>query len=344
VDLDEINRFYGTSIGRADLETLAPPAALRRLVDLVPAPLSLLKSAIILRMSKRLAARWDVVVCANNEADFERRGIQYVHFPWNFRPRPAVDLRWYHRVWGTVSVYYRFCDAVSAFSFERMKANVTLVNSDWTADRVREWHGIGSRTLYPPVTGEFPDVPWEAREPAFLCIGRISPEKEVDRVIDILAAVRAEVPGVRLTIVGTPGERRFYRRIVARARASGGWITLAENVPRTELLRLIARHRYGIHGMPNEHFGMAIAEMVRGGLVVWVPRSGGQMEIVGEPRLMYEGTAEAVASIVATLSDGERERDLRAHLARRAASFAPDRFVREFRAVVAEAAAWRSRP
>ena len=48
----------------------------------------------------------------------------------------------------------------------------------------------------------------------------------------------------------------------------------------------MASHRYGIHGMREEHFGMAPAEMVRAGVIVWVPRGGGQMEIVGrEPAL-----------------------------------------------------------
>ena len=43
----------------------------------------------------------------------------------------------------------------------------------------------------------------------------------------------------------------------------------------------MATHRYGIHGMREEHFGMAPAEMARAGAIVWVPRGGGQTEIVG---------------------------------------------------------------
>ena len=57
--------------------------------------------------------------------------------------------------------------------------------------------------------------------------------------------------------------------------------------------------------MREEHFGMAPAEMARAGCIVWVPRGGGQMEIVGrEPALMYESDDEAVEKISATL--GER--------------------------------------
>ena len=37
-----------------------------------------------------------------------------------------------------------------------------------------------------------------------------------------------------------------------------------------------------LHGMREEHFGMAPAEMARAGVIVWVPNGGGQMEIVGD--------------------------------------------------------------
>ena len=54
-----------------------------------------------------------------------------------------------------------------------------------------------------------------------------------------------------------------------------------DDASRDEVRALMATHRYGIHGMREEHFGMAPAELARAGCIVWVPRGGGQMEIVG---------------------------------------------------------------
>ncbi len=52
---------------------------------------------------------------------------------------------------------------------------------------------------------------------------------------------------------------------------------------------------------------MAPAELARAGCIVWVPRGGGQMEIVGdEPALMYDSEDDAVAKIVRTLEDPGR--------------------------------------
>jgi len=260
--------------------------------------------------------------------------VQYVNYPWNLMPRPALERRWYHLP-TLVAAYRELCLRVADFSLERMRQTAMLVNSDYIGGLVRARYDLVPRTLYPPVMGTFPAVPWAERERAFLCVGRIAPDKELDRVIDILARVRSARPEVRLTLVGTP-EGAYAERITARVRAEGGWITIESGLPRDALTRLMTRHRYGIHGHRTEHFGMAVAEMVHAGCIVWVPSSGGQVEIVGDARLRYDTVEGAAAAIVRTLSDPAEEADLRARLAKQARLFSAERFVREFREVVAE--------
>ena len=99
----------------------------------------------------------------------------------------------------------------------------------------------------------------------------------------------------------------------------------------------MATHRYGIHGMREEHFGMAPAEMIRAGLIVWVPRGGGQVEIVGdEPALTYETEEEAASAILRVITDPAEQDRLRRHLAERSSLFGTDRFVKEVRSIVAQ--------
>src|SRR5262249_38798550 len=146
--------------------------------------------------------------------------------------------------------------------------------------------------------GDFPAIPWQDREDGFVCIGRISPEKELEKIIAILAAVRGRGQKVHLHIIGSPDNPRYYRRILRLVRANASWVFLNEGLSRDQLVRLISVHRYGIHGMREEHFGMAVAEMVRAGCIVFVPRGGGQVEIVrGEDRLLYKTPAEAITKI-----------------------------------------------
>lgn len=337
IDLDAINRYAGTTLGEGDFRALRIPAGLPALLDRVPLPLSQLRSSLLLRHARRWIDDFDLFLGFNNEADFGRPGIQYVHFPWAYLPRPKVDLRWYHGSERVVAAYHRVCARVGGFSVDRMRRNLTLVNSDWTGRKVRECHGITATTLYPPVPGGFRDVPWDSREDGFVAIGRFSPEKELDKVIDVVAAVRALGHDVHLHLVGTPDHADYAAHLRRRAAHAGGWLFVDEGRPRDELDRLVAAHRYGIHGMSEEHFGIAIAEMVRAGMIVFVPRGGGALEIVGdEERLLYGSPAEGAAKIAAVLGDATLRDDLRAHLRARGELFSVERFAARLRELVRE--------
>jgi glycosyltransferase involved in cell wall biosynthesis len=334
MDVDVMNRFWGTSLRATDFRAIQVPPRVRSVVDRLPLPLSLLRTAIMVRMARRRGG-YDVPITANNEIDFGSVGVQYVHYPWN-HARPLVEYpNWYHAR-PLRTAYYALSRRLATSTPAGMHRNVTLVNSDWTGRLARERYGFVSRTVYPPVTAEFPDVPWEKRAPGFVCIGRINPEKELDRVIDIVSGVRRHVPEVTLHIIGTREDARYHRRIAGRAREAG--FTMRENLSRAELAEVVSHQRYGLHGMHEEHFGMAPAEMVRAGCLVWVPDGGGQVEIVDDPRLIYGSVDDAVAKIVATIRDPHEVAILRKHLAARGAIFSTERFVREVRAAVAEAA------
>lgn len=335
LDVEPINRFYGTSIDPSRLTNLRAMPRLYPLLKRAKAPLALMKSSLLMRALHGMQTPYDLVLTANNEADLHRPGIQYVHYPTYIRPRPDVDQRSYHdeRV---MRLYYALCDRIAAASRDGIKRNLTLVNSDWTGRLMRGWYdGHPTVTLYPPVAGDFPDVPWEARAPGFVCVGRIAPEKNIERIIEILAAVRERFPEVRLHLVGTAGTDAYSQRVLRRVEHERAWVTLYENIPRDELVRLVASQRFGIHGMDEEHFGMAVAEMVRAGCVVWVPDGGGQIEIVAaDPRLRYRSVDEAVASITRALEDDLHAQELRATLVPQRERFTEREFVRRFDAII----------
>jgi glycosyltransferase involved in cell wall biosynthesis len=336
-DVASINRGWGTSLRPDDIEALTVPAFVRALVDGLPLPLSLLKSSLLFRFARPLMPRYDLVVSANNEVDFGRPGIQYVHYPAYLRPRPRIDIRWYHHPRFVLAGYYWLCDRLFGVTPERLLDNITLVNSDWTGMRFRQRYGGATRTVYPPVTGRFRDVSWDERRNGFVCLGRIAPEKDLDSVIDIVAAVRRVHRDVHLHVIGSPGYRRYVRRILGRIAGHRDWITVHLDVSHDEVRRLITANRYGLHAMENEHFGMAPAEMVTGGCIVWVRDEGGQVEIVGgERRLMFRSTEDAVAKILRTMASAEEQASLRATLAARVPLFSVERFVEDMRAVAAE--------
>jgi glycosyltransferase involved in cell wall biosynthesis len=341
VDVEPINRFFGTTLRASSFDRLVVPRAWRTLPDHLPVPAALLRSSLLMRYTRRVSDPFDVIVGVHNETDYGRRGIQYVHYPAYLRPRPDVDLRWYHKYTPLLNAYYAFSDRLAGFSFERMRANLTLCNSDWTAARIRHFLGIEARTVYPPILGGVP-VPWNQRRTAFVAMGRISPEKEYDRVMHIVARVRRHVPDVTLTIVGTwdAKTQRYYDRLIDLARSldpSGSWLTMRRDLSRDDVRALLGSTRYGIHGMREEHFGMAPAEMVRAGMIVWVPNGGGQVEIVGDaPQLRFDTEEEAAESIMHVIAHGHEQRRLLEHLATRAERFSESRFVETVRQIVSQ--------
>ena len=339
VEVEPINRFFGTHLHRSHFDTIVVPRSWSMMVDHLPVPATLIKLSLLMRYTRRVSAGYDVIFGVYNETDYGRRGIQYVHYPTYLRPRPDVDLRWYHPPPAGLKVYYALADRIAGFSLERMKSNVTLVNSNWTGEHVLRFLGMKTRTLYPPVVDPAPGIPWNERRNGFLAVGRISPEKEYERLMKLVARVRDSHPDITLTIVGTWDRHSgaYFRSLTRIAESLGSWIQFRDNLTRDEVRMLMASHRYGIHGMREEHFGMAPAELARAGAIVWVPRGGGQMEIVGnEQALMYDSDEDAITKIGRTLQNAGEQTRLRNHLAAVSDQFSTANFMRQVREIVAE--------
>jgi glycosyltransferase involved in cell wall biosynthesis len=339
IDIEAINRFYGTSLTPTDFRTYVLPWPLRQLQHLDPDPFSIQPLCLLMRRAKQMRPYFDVIISTDGEADVGCPAIQYVHYPWLarlYQPQKGLTRRTY---WQFINAHCRPWRLVSGFSFERMKQNFTLVNSNWTGNRFEEFYGVQTQTIYPPVAGAFPQTPWPQRENGFVCLGRIDPEKRQLDLIDLVARLRTQGHNLRLHLVGTRGSHpeavAYYRRVQQQVQENADWVFLHENLSRAELLQLVSRQRYGLHGMPDEHFGIAVAEMVQAGCIVFVRREGGQTEIVGgNDRLLYGSIDEAVAKIERVLNSHLEQQILRNYLNARQNLFSTDTFKHRIAAVV----------
>lgn len=335
--IDLVNRYWGTTLREGDFEEYLIDGRIRRLVDSLPTPSGLLRLSLLQRFLFRTLKeqRFDRVLSTANEFDFGGGGIQYIHFPTSYLPRPDCDLRWYHRIPAGLTSYRNLCNRISGASIDGIRRNLSLVNSDWTGRHVTKYFGCPTKTLYPPVAGEFPHVPWRERGDEFVCIGRISPEKELEKTIEIVRRIRAAGHAVRLRIVGNTDSSRYAKRFLRFATRHREFVSLEYDLSREELVDRVSRSRYGLHGMVGEHFGIGVAELQRAGCIVFVPAEGGPAEVVGhDPRLLYRDADEAVERIVRVLSDPACQRSILAGVAERRDWFSVGRFVSELRRVV----------
>ncbi len=338
IDTAPINRFFGTTLSPRDFTLHVISPTTRRLIDAAPTPHAMLQMHALLRRARQLhrMAPYDLMLTANNEADFGERGIQYVHYPWAALPRPTTDLRWFHHIPGFLRAYWALCGLLSEFSWPRMRRNMTLVNSQFIAEKTRAVHGIDPIVLHPPVPGDFLEVPWSARQNGFVCVGRLSHEKEQLKVIRIIDGLRARNHDLHLHLVGSANDPPFVAELRAQIRTRSEFVTLHEDISRAELVTLLTHNRYGIHGMVGEHFGIAVAELQRAGCVTFVPDIGGPREIVGDdPRLLYGSEQDAIVRIDRVLRDPDAQHALAARVRERRDLFSEERFVDGFLTLVA---------
>jgi glycosyltransferase involved in cell wall biosynthesis len=344
-DLDAVNRFFGTSLRPDDFRVRYIPPVMRALLNLDPDPCSVQKYCYMMRMAKRRVREFDCLFTTFNEADLGGSGIQYLHMAqfdhMQSRSVRHLDLPWGERWRALRQGKLRPWMAVGDFSFDRMCRNHTLVNSDWTGKWVKRVYGIDSVTVYPPAAGSFPSVTWQEREDGFLVLGRFHPWKRPAWIVGVLNKVRREFPHVRMHLIGGPdrigGAESYYRTLLQAVEPHRDWIVMHENIPRIELENLMAENRYGMNAAMDEHFGMAVAEMVMAGCIPFVHNSGGQREIVGEEqRLLFDSEDEAVEKIIQVMRDSEAQAAIRDNLVKRRERFTPEAFMRGIKREIAQ--------
>lgn len=317
-----LNEYFGTSLGPEEvrIEHVSLPRVL-----LHTQKLWLLKKHLFFRHCFRVARDYDLAIDSSGEAHFGVKGIQYIHFPMASRESGGGPI--------LGRVYEAICRRVSGYSLEKMRANLTLTNSHWTAEVIKRVYGVEARVLHPPVPDDYPAVAWDSRENGFLCVGRITPEKQLERVVKILKGVRERGWGIHLHIIGERQDRRYWRSLSGLLSQESSWVSVEGPLAREDLVAFLAGHKYGLHAMHREHFGIVIGEMVKAGCVVFVPRGGGQLEIVNDERLTYLDEVEAVDKICAILGSRELQSDLRAHLMGASVRFSVAEFTESVRRI-----------
>ncbi len=147
-----------------------------------------------------------------------------------------------------------------------------------------------------------------------ICVARLRAQKNHATLIDALARVRAEVPDVRLLLVGDGAEREAVR---AHARRSGldGSVELLGSVE--DVWPLLAQAHVFVLPSRYEPLGIAVLEAMAAGLPVVASAVGGLREIVQDGITGYlvpPGDAGALADRVTRLL---QDTDLATEMGRR---------------------------
>jgi glycosyltransferase involved in cell wall biosynthesis len=337
-DLAAKNAYYGTNIRPEEINIIEVPFP--RVFNAVHGFFAI-RDFRLSRYCKRNSDRFDVMFSSYNPMDFGRRGIQYVL-------DPTFTSEWLKRIAGDPGglkgtfyrdtllrkTYLRFAHGLAGTTQEGILRNVTIADSDWAALATRETFGFLPDTVYPPVPWDYPPRDWSEKENGFVCLGRINYEKRLDEIIGTLERVRSLGHDVHLHVIGNVGDRRYMRSLEPLLERNRSWIVLEGGVSNARKMEILTAHKYGLHGRANEPFGIAVAEMVKAGCIVWVPEGGGQVEIVNHTVLTYDDKEQAVNKIETVLVNKSLQISLLKHLKSQSQLFSTERYQLEIQKVV----------
>jgi len=340
VDLDILNKFYGTSVN--DNEITCRQAPIPSLLKRVSGAAAL-RGALYQRFCRRIAGDFDVLISAYNLCDF---GLPAIHCLADFSWDDEIRTRLHPLSPGKGKVIYRdnflrkcylrFSKLFAAPSGRNLFSgkDIILANSNWVANLIRKKYGVKVDTLYPPVADEFPLVPIEEREVGFVCIGRIFPEKRIERIIDILKGIRNRGHDIHLHVIGKINNSAYGKKIRQLCYRHREWITAEGSCFGKKKQSLLTGHKFGIHACQGEAFGIGVAEMVKAGCIVFTPSEGGQAEIINHRSLLYDNVEDAIDKIDAVLRQPKLHYDLRDHLEKQGAKFSTSNFMHGLRTAV----------
>jgi len=178
-------------------------------------------------------------------------------------------------------------------------------NSYYLDQLMRNFYGdFNSEVFFPPTVFEPKTTPLQRDALQVAFIGRISPEKDIFSIIDIVERARAlSGQNLLLCIAGPIDKDTTYIRKLKELAEERPWISLPGATFGEAKDRLLRSSTYAIHAGKIETFGISVAEYLKAGEIVIVPHEGGSREVVDNPRLTYSTHEEAAQILARLLSD-----------------------------------------
>lgn len=284
--IERINEFFSSDLVVTDVQqTFFIP-------NIIPNR-SKLNRHITMRWCKLNTRKFDLFLSTSNFADFGVNGIQYLHFP----PRRSGYGSTRQSFLNTS--YSMVCNMISGFSEESRMKNLSLANSDWTRCELQKYYGLTNcEVLYPPV--KIPNQGINSRmDNTFVMFSRISPEKRIKEGILLIQELRdITKKEISLIVIGNRSNKDFdYFNEISKMTRLLPWLHMKTEADLVEIQKLLEQTMFGLHMMPEEHFGITIAEMAAAGIIVFIPDRGGQKEIINDPGLMFESQNDAIQKI-----------------------------------------------
>jgi len=213
--------------------------------------------------------------------------------------------------------YFRIWDRASA-----ERPDYLVANSFYTAKRIKKYYRRQARVIYPPVEVE-KFSPQKENQGYFLTVGRLSPYKRIDLIVDVFKKL-----SLPLVVVGEGVQKKQLEKM---AQQETGKIKILGKVSEKKLKTLYENCRAFVFAAEDD-FGIAPVEAMAAGKPVIALRRGGTAETVIEGvsgEFFDEPEMEMLADGIRRFMENERKFNY-LQIRKRAEEFSKDKFKEQF--------------
>lgn len=302
---------------------------------------------------------------------FQNSDLYIYHYPGQYDlldtmkglDRGAV-IFYYHNVtppelWGAETGRAELAQSQSAVAKYTPFADLIVTVSPFNAEELQTMHGVGPERIrvlplavpldhFKPGESDLELVRrYElAGKRVLLYVGRVAGNKRVDLLVEALAKVKAEIPDVRLLVVGDHDSNPAFSEVMANIRARAAQVGVTDEVVFTgRVEELPPYYRLAdlyVSASQHEGFGVPLIEAMASGVPVVATRAGAQPWVADDAgRLAESGNADDLAAqIMAVLRDDVLYGDLVQRGLRRALDFSLEAYNNGWTKIMTEIQEW----
>lgn len=295
IDFNTLNGKFDTKMTGERIRIIRPlPCRLLGKIEPRIHKFAKVQTALINRYAKKHRDEFDLLISTKQEADFGKAGVQFLH----------------HEPDGRAGKTYLRMLSLIGRKKKGIELNITIVPSLYIKSMYDAVYENKADVVYPAIRKTENEGKWTARTDGFLFIGRIEEEKNIEMAIEILnELITVHGLDTHLHIIGT-GKGEYYEKIKEMARKSS-WIYMEGFVSPNEYFKFISSHKYGIHTRIKEPSAVTPREMMDGGMMVFLHKSGGNREIVnGNDSVLFDTKERAIEQIKKVMNDEKIQNEI----------------------------------
>lgn len=272
---------------------------------------------IIIYLSKKNLKNFEFVFSLHGELSTKIKTFQFIHFPFftlnilNFLSLGIKPYELHKFLLRLFSVsFMRLYFYLNKLKFDTV---ATICNSKWTKTIFQKEYKVSNDIylnfiyftymLKNPIVENY--QAFKKRNNSFVILGRVSKDKNIYEAIKVFKKINAKFNyKYTLQIIGPVDDNKYYKKCLG---ISDNKIIFTGFLNEENKRKILLNSKYALHLFKNEHFGIAPAEMQNYGIIVFVYKGGGILEIIDNKYQTFLNYRELKNKIVFLLKNNSLE-------------------------------------